>query len=282
MSEAIAYVNGAYLPHSAAQVSVFDRGFLMADAVYEMCAVVNGTILDNAAHLKRLARSLGELNMGLPVSFAQLCEIQKHLIERNHLNIGEIYLQVTRGAGPRDFLIDDAMTPTLVLFVIHKDLIAAQQEAPLRIMTQPDIRWSRRDIKTTQLLAQSLAKTIAVRSGYDDAWLVDSKGYINEGSASNAWIVTGDQVLTRRADYDILNGITRQTLITVINQRGLTVLEQKFTPQEAMRADEAFITSAGMWAKAVASIDGTNIGTDAPGPVTRALGKAYVDFVTRA
>ena len=281
MSEAIAYVNGAYLAHAAAKVSIFDRGFLMADAVYEVCAVIDGKPIDNHAHFRRLARSLGELNMGLPVSFAQLFEIQKRLIERNHLDNGTLYIQVTRGAGPRDFLIDEAMEPTLVLFASHKDLLAAQEEAPLRIMTQPDIRWWRKDIKTTQLLAQSLAKTIATSAGYDDAWLVDRRGYISEGSASNAWIVKNDCLYTRCASHDILNGITRQTLIAVARQRDMTVVERKFTPREAMLADEAFITAAGMLVRPVASIDGEKIGAGRPGPIAGALRKAYVAFVTR-
>ena len=281
MKEAIAYVNGTYLPHAEAKVSIFDRGFLMADAVYEVCAVIDGKLIDNAAHLKRLARSLGELNMGLPVSFAQLLDIQKQLLLKNRLDNGVLYLQVTRGAGPRDFVIDETMTPTLVLFVTHKDILAAQEEKPLRIMTQPDIRWRRRDIKTTQLLAQSLAKTIAVSTGYDDAWLVDGNGYVSEGSASNAWIVKDDRVYTRRASHDILNGITRQTLIEVMRQLEVTLVERKFTPHEATLADEAFLTSAGMLTRAVASIDGKTIGDGQAGRMTAALRKAYIDLVTR-
>ncbi len=280
MAESIAYVNGEFVPESQAKVSVFDRGFLMADAVYEVCAVVAGKLLDNDAHLQRLARSLRELKMSLPVSFEQLRDIQQQLMDKNALQHGEIYLQVTRGAGARDFVIDKDMSPTLVLFVIRKNLLAEQAgDKGLKVLTQQDIRWLRRDIKTTQLLAQSLAKTAAIAAGFDDAWMVDGAGYVTEGSANNAYIVKGKEVITRPANHEILNGITRQTMFRVMTQLDLTLNERAFTPEEAYAADEAFITSAGYWAKSVVSIDGQAIGTGAPGPVACALREAYLQTV---
>ncbi|SUO97429.1 D-amino-acid transaminase [Suttonella ornithocola] len=276
MNTHIVYVNGEFLPAKEASVSIYDRGFLMADSVYEVSAVVKGKLIDNSAHLKRLERSLGELNMPMPWSFSELSNIQRQIIEKNHITNGEIYLQVTRGTGVRDFLIDTNMRPTLIMFPIFHDPLAAQNEPGLKIQTLPDIRWQRRDIKTTQLLAQSLCRSIAHHNGYDDAWMVDEHGYITEGTANNAYIVKGDSVFTRPANHEILNGITRQAMIKIINQLGLRLVEKAFTPREAILANEAFITSAANWATPVLSIDNHIIGDGKAGKVTLALRDNYL------
>ena len=279
--ERTVFVNGEFLPESEAKISIFDRGFLMGDAVYEVSAVIGGKMLDNEAHLQRLARSLGQLNMPMPMSPEEIVSIQEALIIDNKLDEGVIYLQVTRGsAADRDFVFDPNMRQNVVMFTQQKSLLAdAKVHKGLRVMTMHDIRWQRRDIKTTQLLAQSLAKMIALDAGYDDAWMVDDQGYITEGSSNNVWIIKGDRVFTRPLSYDILHGITRRTLIEVLGDNGLTLVERAFTPKEALCADEAFATSAGALIMPVVAIDGHDIGSGKPGRKTLALRDAYLERV---
>ncbi|MDO4777280.1 MAG: D-amino-acid transaminase [Cardiobacteriaceae bacterium] len=277
MAERIVYVNGSYLKKSEATVSVFDRGFLMADAVYEVSAVIGGKMLDNLAHLQRLARSLGELNMPMPLPLAELVAAQEKLIADNKLQEGIIYLQVTRGSAERDFLFDPDMKPTLVMFTQEKNLRDDPKvKTGLKVLTQPDIRWQRRDIKTTQLLAQSLAKMIAKSEGYDDAWMVED-GFVTEGSSNNVWIIKGNTVITRPASHSILNGITRQALVKVIAELGLVLEERPFTVAEAKAADEAFATSASGIVMPVVSIDGDKIGDGKPGKLAPALREKYLE-----
>lgn len=276
MAERIVYVNGDYVKESEAKISIFDRGFLMADAVYEVSAVIGGKMLDNLAHLQRLGRSLGELNMPMPCSLAELVAAQEKLIADNKLQEGVIYLQVTRGSAERDFLFDPDMKPTLVMFTQEKNLRHDPKvQTGLKVLTQPDIRWQRRDIKTTQLLAQSLAKMIAKSQGYDDAWMVEN-GHITEGSSNNVWIVKGNTLVTRPPSHEILNGITRRALLTVIAELGLKVEERIFTVAEAQRADEAFATSASGIVMPVVAVDGVNIGDGKPGKLTLALREKYL------
>ena len=279
--ERTVFVNGEFLPESEAKISIFDRGFLMGDAVYEVSAVIDGKMLDNEAHLQRLARSLGQLNMPMPMSPEEIVSIQEALIIDNKLDEGVIYLQVTRGsAADRDFVFDPNMRQNVVMFTQQKSLLAdAKVHKGLRVMTMHDIRWQRRDIKTTQLLAQSLAKMIALDAGYDDAWMVDEQGYITEGSSNNVWIIKGDRVFTRPLDYDILHGITRRTLIEVLGDHGLTLVERAFTPKEALCADEAFATSAGALIMPVVAIDGHDIGNGKPGRKSLTLRDAYLERV---
>ena len=277
MAERIVYVNGDCVKESKATISIFDRGFLMSDAVYEVSAVIDGKMLDNLAHLKRLARSLGELNMAMPLPLAELIAVQEKLIADNKLQEGVIYLQVTRGTAERDFVFDPKMQPTLVMFTQEKKLRddpAAKKG--LRVMTQPDIRWARRDIKTTQLLAQSLAKMIAKTEGFDDAWLVEH-GYVTEGSASNAWIIKDHTLITRPPSHEILNGITRQALLKIAADMGLAVEERKFTVAEAQQADEAFVTGAGAMVMPVVAIDAVTLGDGKPGKLTQTLRASYLD-----
>lgn len=273
--EEIVYVNGQYCASKDAHISIYDRGFLMADAVYEVCAVVNSKLIDNDAHLARLQRSLNELQIPLPLPFTNITAVEREIIQHNHINNGGVYLQVTRGTAPRDFLIDPALKPTLVVFPLFNDPL--KQPQAIRVQTQADIRWLRRDIKTTQLLAQSLAKTLAHAEGYDDAWFVDSNGFITEGSSNNAYIVKGQQIYTHPATHDILNGITRQTMIRFMAAHQLELVEQPFTIAQALSADEAFITSAANWAVPVVNIDGHTIGDGKAGKVTTALHQAYLN-----
>ncbi|MDO5091044.1 MAG: D-amino-acid transaminase [Cardiobacteriaceae bacterium] len=277
MSERIVYVNGNFMQENYARISIFDRGFLMADAVYEVSAVIGGKMLDNLAHLQRLARSLGELNMPMPLPLADLVAAQEKLIADNNLQEGIIYLQVTRGTAERDFLFDPDMQPTLIMFTQEKNLRAdPKADTGLKVLTQPDIRWQRRDIKTTQLLAQSLAKMIAKSQGYDDAWMVED-GYVTEGSSNNVWIIKDKRIITRPASHAILNGITRQALIKIIAAQGLALEERPFTVAEAKAADEAFATSASGIVIPVVNIDGDDIGSGKPGKTSRMLREKYLE-----
>lgn len=275
-SDEVVYINGVFCLGKEAQVSIYDRGFLMADAVYEVSAVVNGRLIDNEAHLNRLERSLRELDMASPVTREALIELQKQIIEKNNIKHGEVYIQITRGVQPRNFLIDKTIKPTLLLFPLFDDVYTANKhKKAIKVQTFSDLRWQRRDIKTTQLLYQSLLRTLANSNGFDDAWLVDDKGLITEGSANNAWIIKGNNLYTRPANHEILNGITRQTFMRIIKEMGLSYQEKAFTVVEAQKADEAFITSAGNWATPVVKIDDVAIADGKAGKLTCELSERY-------
>lgn len=275
----IVYVNGEYLPEDQATVSVFDRGFLFADGVYEVSSVLHGKLVDNAGHLARLHRSLKELEMAAPVSDAEIEAIQKALIERNDVQQGLVYLQVTRGVADRDFAYPEGAQPTLVMFTQSKNLLQnPQAERGLRVITTEDIRWKRRDIKTVGLLAPSMAKMIAKRAGADDAWLVE-EGKVTEGSSNNAYIVTRDGTLvTRQLGNEILAGITRKAVLELARTSDLKIQERAFTVPEALDAAEAFITSATTFVMPVVNIDGQPVGDGCPGPVTRRLRELYISM----
>lgn len=274
----IVYVNGAYLPEAEATVSVFDRGFLFADGVYEVTSVLGGKLIDWAGHVARLARSLGELDMPAPADEAALLAIHRELVRRNQIDQGLVYLQVTRGVADRDFGWAEGMTPSLVLFTQSKPLIAnAQAAAGKKVALLPDLRWGRRDIKTVQLLYPAMAKMQAVDQGCDDAWLVE-EGEITEGTSNNAWIVTKDGVLvTRAVSTQILHGITRAAVLRFAAEAQMKVEERAFTPQEAREAAEAFTTSASAFVMPVVEIDGTVLGDGTPGPVALRLREIYVE-----
>lgn len=276
------YVNGAYLPEQQAQVSVFDRGFLFADSVYEVSAVIDGQMIDNAAHLARLQRSLQELRMDLPCSLAELEQIQVEVIRRNQLQQGVLYLQVSRGVADRDFAFPAQVAPSLVMFTQAKNIVNNPvAEHGLRLITLDDIRWARRDIKTTALLAASLAKQAALDAGADDAWLVQ-QGYVTEGSAHNAFIVTQDKVLlTRQLGNEILHGITRAAILQLAHEQHLQIEERPFTVQEAYAAREAFISSASTFALPVVSIDGHSIADGKVGEIARRLRQLYIEQAMR-
>jgi len=274
----IVYVNGAYVPEEEARVSVFDRGFLMADAVYEVSSVIEGRLCDYEGHLARLKRSLGELKMPQPVADAELLEIHRELIRLNSLDEGVVYLQVTRGAADRDFAWDEGMEPGLVLFTQQKPLVqTTAAESGIRVATVDDLRWGRRDIKTTQLLYPSLAKMTAKAEGADDAWMVQD-GFVTEGTSNNAYIVTRDGVLvTRHLSTEILHGITRASVLALAEEAQIKVEERPFTVAEAQGAAEAFVTAASIFVCPVVEIDGVRIGAGAPGPITRRLREIYVE-----
>ncbi len=273
----IVYVNGEYLPEEAAKISVFDRGFLMADAVYEVTSVMEGRLCDYEGHRARLHRSLSELKMAPPVSDAALLEIHRELVRRNALEEGVIYLQVTRGAADRDFVWPEAAEPGLVLFTQAKTLEhAPAAERGFRVRSVPDLRWGRRDIKTTQLLYPSLAKMAAREAGADDAWMVED-GHVTEGSSNNAYIVTREgTIVTRQLSSEILHGITRAAVLELAREAQLKIEERPFTIAEAQEAAEAFVTAASVFVMPVVEIDGVAVGEGVPGPVTRRLREIYV------
>lgn len=273
------YVNGDYLPEEQATVSVFDRGFLFADGVYEVTSIVGGKMLDFAGHAKRLQRSLDELEMASPCTMDELEEIHRQLITRNNLDEGMIYLQVTRGnPGDRDFVYPKDTAPTLVLFTQANSIVdSAVAKRGIKVVSIPDIRWGRRDIKTVQLLAPSMAKMAAKAAGADDAWLVED-GFVTEGSSNNAYIVKPNgTIVTRNLSNDILHGITRAAVLRFAAEAQMTVEERPFTVEEAEQASEAFITSASTFVWPVIEIDGNAIGTGAPGPVAKRLREIYLE-----
>lgn len=281
----IVYLNGDYVPEQDARVSVFDRGFLFADAVYEVTAVLNGRLLENDGHIARLTRSCRELQLTLPVPPEELEAIQRELITRNRLREGAVYLQLSRGStGDQEFDFPPAGTrPTLVLFTQARPVIDnAKAKNGIRVVTLEDIRWHRRDIKTVGLLAPCLAKEFAHAQGADDAFLV-ADGLVTEGSACNAWIVTESGTLvTRPLSHDILHGITRRSLLMLAKIHHIPFEERAFSVEEAYRAREAFISSATSFIWPVVNIDGKAVGDGAPGPVTLALRAIYVDMALRA
>jgi D-alanine transaminase len=272
----VVWVNGAFVAAAEARVSVFDRGFLFADAVYEVVPVLGGRLVDLEGHLARLDRSLAAL--GIPRPSEPLTPLLRETVARNALEEGIVYLQVTRGAAPRDFAIPRDATPTLVAFTQARPLRdAPSARTGLRVVTRPDWRWARRDIKTTQLLAASLMKQEALDAGADDCWMVDARGLVTEGSSSNAWIVTAAGTLaTRDLSADILAGVTRAGVAALADEAGLKVEQRAFGTAEAQCAAEAFVTAASSFVTPVVSIDGVPVGDGRPGPVTRRLRAALL------
>ena len=275
----IVYVNGAYLPEEEAKISVFDRGFLFADGVYEVSSVLAGKLIDNAAHMARLERSLDELKMAPPLPLDEIPPIQREIVARNGLDQGTVYLQVTRGAADRDFPFPKGVTSSLVIFSQERNLLEDPAAARgIAVVTLPDIRWQRRDIKTVQLLAPALAKQAAQDAGANDAWLVED-GFVTEGSSNNAYIVTLDgTIVTRALSNSILHGITRRAVLALAEREGLEVEERSFTPEEAYEAGEAFITSASTFIYPVVKIDGRILSNGAPGPVATKLRQLYIEM----
>lgn len=273
----IVYVNGQYLPEAEAKISVFDRGFLFADGVYEVSSVLEGKLVDNAAHLKRLRRSLGELRMDFATGDGEIAAIQTELIARNQLHEGLVYLQVSRGAADRDFAFPKAPEPSLVMFTQARNLLNNPTAARgLSVISLPDIRWRRRDIKTVQLLYPSMAKQAALDAGADDAWLVED-GVVTEGTSNNAWIVKGGKVITRQLSQDILHGITRAAILRLAAEDGIAFEERPFTIAEAQAADEAFVSSASAFVMPVVRIDDKLIGNGNPGSVSLRLRSIYIE-----
>ncbi len=275
----IFYVNGDFVPQEQAKISVLDRGFLFADAVYEVTTVLAGQLIDNEAHLRRLHRSLSELSMPSPISDTDLVKMQQKLVALNELQEGVLYLQISRGIADRDFAYPEVAEPSLVMFTQKKSIIdSAQAEAGISVISLPDQRWKRRDIKTVGLLGPSMAKQAALDAGAQDAWMVED-GLVTEGTSNNAYIIKDDGVIqTRQLGPEILSGVTRAALIRLSELENMTILEQPFSIADAMNANEAFISSASTFVMPVVSIDGQAIGDGKPGPITRRLRKLYIDI----
>lgn len=272
-----AYVNGRYVPHARAAVHVEDRGFQFADGVYEVVCVRRGLLIDEEGHLDRLDYSLRELRIAWPCERRVLRLLMRRLLARNGVRDGLIYLQVTRGAAPRDFRFPAAARPTLVM-TTRRAALAPHGRTGVRVITIPDIRWQRRDLKTVGLLAQVLGKQEAAERGAFEAWQLDEDSLVTEGTSSNAWILTANGVLvTRPASHDILNGITRQSILRIAAAAGLRFEERPFSLDEAYAAREAFLSSATSFVTPVLKIDDRMVGDGTPGPLGRRLLEAYVD-----
>lgn len=279
------YLNGDYLPENEAKVSIFDRGFLMADGVYEVTSVLDGKLIDFAGHAKRLERSLNELDMVAPISMDDLLEVHRELVRVNEIDEGMIYLQITRGAPEdRDFVFPTEDTPaTIVLFTQNKPGLADSPAAKkgMKVISIADQRWGRRDIKTVQLLYPSMGKMMAKAAGVDDAWMVED-GAVTEGTSNNAYIVKGNTIITRHLGNEILSGITRNAVLRFAREAQMKVEERSFTIKEAQDADEAFITSASTFVMPVIEIDGATLGDGTPGPVAARLREIYLDESRKA
>ena len=276
------YLNGEYLPEDEAKVSIFDRGFLMADAVYEVVSVLDGKLLEFSGHIKRLERSLGELNMAKPKNFDNLLDIHRTLVARNNVQEGGVYLQITRGVADRDFVYPKDAEPTLVMFTQERPIIESPAaKTGMRIISTEDLRWGRRDIKTVQLLYPSMAKMMAKAAGVDDAWLVED-GFVTEGTSNNAYIVKDGKIITRSLSHDILHGITRASVLRYAAEAQMIVEERNFTIEEAQSADEAFITSASAFVTPVIEVDGAKLGGGTPGPVAGRLREIYIEESRKA
>lgn len=280
----IAYVNGRYVRHADASVHVEDRGYQFADGVYEVCEVARGFIVDMKRHLDRLDRSLRELSIGWPMNRRALELVLREVVNRNGVRNGLVYLQVTRGVAPRDFLFPGRAAPALVITARKVDpaLAARRAETGIKVITVPENRWDRVDIKSVGLLPNVLAKQAAREAGAQEAWFVDADGTVKEGGSSNAWIVTTDgRLVTRPAEHGILRGITRTTLLEVAEKLGLTVEERGFTVAEAKAAREAFISSATTIAMPVVEIDGAPIANGHPGGTVLSLRAAFFDIAEK-
>ncbi len=277
------WLNGEYLPEDKAQVSIFDRGLLFADAVYEGFGVLDGRIIDFPYHLQRLSRSLAELEILSPMSDAALLDGLTGLIEQNNVQEGFLYLHITRGVHDRDYLYPGGLKATVFAFTqpLHGGS-ASEPPTPLRLASAPDIRWARRDIKTSNLLGQVLAKEIARKAGADEALMIDPEGYVTECGAMSFFIVRDNQICARPLKRDLLPGITRQTMLKVAAEQGITIVEERYRLEDVFGADEAFATGASSYIQPVLEVDGKVIGTGAIGPVTMRLREEYLVSVRAA
>jgi D-alanine transaminase len=261
----IVFVNGAFLPHQEATIPIMDRGFLFADGIYEVSAVLGGALVDHEAHLARLDRSLREIRIANPYDAAEWTRLCQELVRRNGLAEGLVYMQVTRGVAERDFAFPQDARPTVIMFTQAKTISRSPQaETGIAVVTVPDLRWKRRDIKSVSLLPQVLAKQAAAEAGVAEAWMVED-GYITEGSSSTAFIITGDRrIMTRPLSHAVLPGITRKSVMRLAAEQGLMIDERLFTVGEAHAAAEAFLTSASMLVMPVVEIDGRPVGRRFP------------------
>lgn len=274
----ICYVNGAFVLGEDARISVFDRGFLFSDAVYEVSLVLSGKLVDNRGHLQRLSRSLAKLGIAEPLTHDAIVAIQQQLIEKNQLQDASIYLQISRGSdSKRDFLYADSLSPTVVLIPQVIDVKGNPAAINgISVMSLPEIRWAHRDIKTVSLLGAVMAKSTAKANGFDDAWFIED-GVVTEASSSNACIIKDNAIITKAPNHQILNGITRQSVARLSQTQGLAFIERDFTLEEAKHADEAFVSSATQLVVGVVKIDDTVIGQGQPGVFTKKLRQLYIE-----
>ena len=271
------HLNGQFLPEEEAKVSVFDRGYLFADGVYEVTAVIDGRLIDYEPHMDRLGRSLGELDMAWPVSRERLREVHEELLERNGLREGRIYMQVTRGVSERDFGYPKDAKSTLLAFTQAAQVVGdPKAEKGVKAISIPDIRWKRRDIKSIALLAQCMGKQKAAEAGAYEGWMHED-GYITEGTSSTSYIVAGGRIVTRPLSNAVLPGVTRLAILRLAAERDLDLEERPFTLEEAYGADEAFLTSASAIVLPVVAIDGRAIGSGKPGATARRLRELYLE-----
>jgi D-alanine transaminase len=275
----VAYVNGRYLPHTKAGVHIEDRSLQLGDGIYEVAAIVHGKLVDEEQHLDRLERSLREIGMSMPMGRAALKLVMREMVTRNRVRDGLLYMQVSRGAVRRDHPIPEIVPrPTLMMTVRAQDPQIGEKKRleGIAVITRPDQRWARRDIKTVQLLPNLLAKTEARKAGAYEAWFVDNEGFVTEGASTNAWIVDSDNhVVTRQLSHDILPGVTRRVILEAAAAAGMPIIERKFTVAEALKAREAFLSSASGAAIPVIKIDDTMVGNGVPGPLTRQIHALY-------
>jgi D-alanine transaminase len=277
----LAYVNGRYVPHGQAAVHIEDRGYQFADGVYEVVTIVGGRMIDEEPHLDRLERSLREIEIAMPMSRTVLKMVMRELVRRNRIRDGLLYMQITRGVSPRDHKYpDSSLAPSVVMTTRHADYANNPKfEEGVKVITIPDIRWDRCDIKTISLLPNCIGKTMAARAGAYEAWQVDKDGMVTEGTSSNAWIVTRDGTLvTRPATHAILNGITRLTILRIAAEEGIPFEERPFSAEEAKSAREAFTSSATSFATPVVAIDDTVIANGNPGSLSRRVFSTYMDY----
>lgn len=278
----IVYLNGAFLPEAEAHLSIFDRGFLFGDGIYEVTSVLEGKLIDSDLHMARLERSAREIDVALPVTTQEIVEAEKRLVAENNITEGLIYLQLTRGAEDRNFLFSADLKPTLVMFTQAKKLLGTcAEEKGIAVKSVPDQRWERRDIKTVCLLPQVMAKRIAKAEGCDEAWMIED-GFVTEGASSTAYIITGDRkIVTRGNSNKTLPGCTRLAALRLAQEEGFTLEERPFTLEEALNADEACLSSASNFVVSVTKIDGKAVGTGKPGPMVQRLRDLYLENARR-
>ena len=273
------FVNGAFVPYEEARIPIMDRGFLFGDGIYEVSAVLNSHLVDNEAHLARLDRSLNEIRIPNPYSAEEWTRLEYELVRRNGVVEGLVYMEVTRGVAERDFAFPKDANPTIVMFTQVKNISRAlAAETGVSVITVPDLRWKRRDIKSVALLAQVLAKQAAAEAGVAEAWMVED-GYVTEGGSSTAFIITTDgSIVTRPLSHAVLPGITRQSVMHLASEHGLSVEERLFSVEEAHAAAEAFLTSASSFVMPVVAIDGRPVAHGKPGSLTRRLRELYLQM----
>lgn len=274
----VIFINNQFLPIEKAHISPMDRGFLFADGIYEVSAVYNGKLVENDGHLRRLQRSLSELKMKLPMGLEEIEKNQLELIRQNNLSEGLIYLHITRGVQERDFNYKDDLEPTFMMFTQSKKIVDNDNvRNGVKVITVPDIRWARRDIKSIALLPQVMAKNEARAQGAFEAFMVDDKGFITEGSSSNVYIIKDKTIITRNLSNNILHGITRASVLRLAKENNLKIDERPFSIDEALNADESFLTSATNFVLGVVEINGKKLGNGGVGEMTKRLQSLYIE-----